>query len=81
METIMKVICYGRDMNGNVALLTPVRAKVEVGEVSDVGMSVMRVTCPHNHGGHGERCNASQGLCVRCVYMDLTPSMVAVLVR
>lgn len=63
-----QVLCHGRDMLHRNALLTPVVARVTGSNHEGSNTFSTRVTCPYNHGGKGERCNASQGLMVRCVY-------------
>jgi len=62
-RSIIKVFpirCLGRDASGNEVLSESVVVRVEVsqakGDEKNISLSVQ---CPHNTGGHGQRCKAS----------------------
>lgn len=57
-EITFTIPCYGRDSDGNPALEKPVQAEVNVSQSSLWTIS-LNVKCPHNTGGHGQRCKAS----------------------
>ena len=68
------VSCSGRDAEGQEILVTPVSARVKVRLLEDGKTIDVGVECPHNTGGHGERCKASHpgqdkvGEGIRCPY-------------
>ena len=56
-EVIFNIKCFGRSRPGVECLEEPVDAKVKVRQVYE--NIHMDVECPHNTGGHGQRCCAS----------------------
>lgn len=61
LEIKFPIQCCGRNNDGEEVLDEPVSAEVEVhqriGDEKNISLLVM---CPHNYGGHGEYCKASQ---------------------
>jgi len=51
--------CMGRNREGNVALIQPVNAVVNIHQRAGSNMISSTVKCPYNTGGHGQRCRAS----------------------
>jgi hypothetical protein len=60
IERIVKVKCYGRTLIGKPALTEPVEVDVRLYRSPDTDTCCCDVNgCPHNTGGHGQRCKAS----------------------
>ncbi|MDP3639786.1 MAG: hypothetical protein Q8R53_01110 [Nanoarchaeota archaeon] len=70
------VECKGRNKVGDEVLDHSVSVKVQIYESPKSNMISSNVECPHNTGGHGQRCKASHpevdkvgdGKGVRCPY-------------
>ena len=60
LEMAFPIQCHGRDASRKEVLLEPVAVKVRVsqhhGDEKNISLDV---ECPHNTGGHGQRCKAS----------------------
>jgi len=60
LEQKFPIQCRGRDALGQEVLLEPVLVLVLVHQHHGDESSIhLNVTCPHNTGGHGQRCKAS----------------------
>lgn len=60
IERIVKVKCYGRTMIGEPVLVESVEVDVRLYRSPNTDMCCCDVSgCPHNTGGHGQRCKAS----------------------
>jgi hypothetical protein len=63
IEKRVKLMCCGRTMVGEAALSEPVEVEVVLFRSPDTNMCCSHVNgCPHNTGGHGQRCKASHPL-------------------
>lgn len=65
------VQCFGRDSSGKKVLDKPVNVTVRIHQSpgDETNISMMPMDCPHNAGGHGQRCEAaSKGTPAFCVY-------------
>ncbi len=51
--------CRGRDSAGKEVLQNPVDVSVKISKSPDSNDISSMVECPHNTGGHGQRCKAS----------------------
>lgn len=60
LEIVFPVQCRGRDASGKEVLVEAVAVKVKAsqhhGDEKNISLDV---ECPHNTGGHGQRCFAS----------------------
>lgn len=60
IERIVKVACRGRTLVGEPVLDKPVEVSVRLYRSPDTSECCCDVSgCPHNTGGHGQRCKAS----------------------
>lgn len=57
MESVCHIRCLGRSAKGTPALHTPVDVKITINQHAET--ITLSVKCPHNTGGHGQRCKAS----------------------
>jgi len=60
LKTSFPIDCRGRDIDGREVLDRPVRVSVEISQGAG-NFTLIESTvggCPHNTGGHGERCAA-----------------------
>jgi hypothetical protein len=59
IERIVKLVCRGRTMVGESVLDEPVAVEVKLYRSPDTDQCCCMVECPHNTGGHRQRCKAS----------------------
>lgn len=59
-ESLVPIQCYGRGPNGRPTLGTPLPLTIKMHRSPGCqSVSVGPQNCPHNTGGHGQRCKAS----------------------
>lgn len=56
---VFDIVCKGRDASGQEVLQEPVAVDFLVRVLENRMTVAMSVNCPHNTGGHGQRCKAS----------------------
>lgn len=75
IEQVFPIQCCGRDTAQKDVFLEPVTVRVCVSQSKGNEKNIsLSVECPHNTGGHGQRCKASHpgidkvGEGVGCIY-------------
>ena len=60
LEKVFPIKCCGRDVSGEAVFVEPIAVKVRVSQAHGDERNIsLFVECPHNTGGHGQRCKAS----------------------
>ncbi len=80
---VFHVLCKGRNSERKEVLAEAIRVDVHARLAEDERSIAIHVNCPHNTGGHGQRCKASHpagidkiGKGVHCAYsLDLPYAM------